>query len=498
MPLPQIHSNVTQAIDVRLRFQWDGVNWTEETANLISANGALETTPANEAYQGGKQVIQQMTIVLANEAGRYSPYNLQSPLYPHIGGGGGYRTKCQVELRVGGNDWESLFVGYTKIPKDQVHTGRTTLTVWDAGEFLRQRRSTTILRDTLEHELVIYYLELAGLVDGFDFISPTYAATYSLEATIAYSGVVVPYSWLDDEPIWDELVDIAQASGARVYLNRNGRVHFEKAWRWASPYTPVVALSVSNYAELDPVYDDKAFYDEFVVSYSPRVPGAPGTELWKLSANKLILPGKSELIEAKFRTPALSVDSPVVNKSYYLRGLDGTDLSGQCSLSVTAYAQMARVTVTNNASKPVILGNVALYGTPLIGQPSEQVKRTAPNPIYNRQLPVRDNPYLVSKLQAESVADTLRWWYGGRKLVITAKGLRGDPTLRLGQAVQVSAPNLAVNAILVKITQAITVTGKDTIRYSQDLTLLEDVFATASGYFVVGQDVLGTAKTLWI
>lgn len=496
--MPAILQGISRTLDVKVSFQWDGESWTDETGNLLKISGALETLPFNEAFQVGRQLIQQMSVTLANNGQRYSIYNTSSPIYSLISDAKTYRRKCKIEMQEDGGSWEPFFVGFIKLPKETVHSAQVTFTVWDAGEFLRQRRSTQIYLDLAEHELVCLYLQLAGLVDGADFISPTYAAANDVTATIDYSSTTVPYSWLDDEQIWDELVDVAQASGARIYINRDGMVYFEKAHHWATPYTPAIEIAVSDYAELEPTYDDKTFYDEVLVGYAPRVPGDDAIELWRLTRSKMILAGKTETIEARLRYPALSVNPPVVNTDYYLRSLTGADLSGDCTVALTYYAQQVKIVVTNSSSRTVSLGNFVLKGRPLIGQPSEQVRREIDSPEHSRRLEVRDNPYLMSEGQATSVADTLKWWCEVPKLVVNTGKMRGIPTLRLGQAATVTGPNLALDGIITRISSTLTVEGIDKIKFVQDLTLLQNVFASTNGYFIIGVDHLGDTREVWI
>lgn len=485
-------------IDVKVSFQWDGANWVDETTNLIKISGNLETVQFNEAFQVGRQVIQQMTITLANADQRYSFYNNNSPLYAYIVNAGTYRKRCKIEIQEEGGAWQAFFLGYIKIPKESLHNAQIVFNVWDAGEFLRQRYSTAIYLDKLEHEIVVTYLQLAGLVDGTDFVSPEYAAAHGVDATIDYSSIVVPYSWLDDEQIWDELVDIAQASGARIYVGKDGRIYYEKAWRWAAPYLPAVAITVSGYGELSPSYDDKTFYDEVLVGYAPRVPGETDYELWKMQHNKLILPGATENISARLRYPALSINPPVANTDYYLRSLGGADLSGSCTVAITYYAQQVKIDVTNNSAQSVTLGNFTLKGQPLVGQPSEQVRREIESPEHARRLEVRDNPYLMSEAQATSVAETLKWWCKIPKVLIQTGKMMGDPSIRLGQKATVSGPNLIFSGIIVRIVNTIDVPKKNVIKFSQDLTVIQNVFAPANDYFILGTDTLGSNKALWV
>lgn len=489
---PPIASIATvREIDVRVQFQWDGTNWTDETQNLLSVSGALETTPLNETYFAGKQTMQQATIMLANRERRYSVKNTSGPLYTYLQGNKVYRKKCKIEVW-DNSAWQMVFLGYVKrVPSEDPITSRVTFSIWDVGEVARARRSTPMLRDLPEHEVVAHYLELTGLVDGTDFVSQAYAATNSVPATIDFSTVLLPHSWLDDEPVWDELVDIASASGSRIYASPEGVVYFEKGWRWS---TPAVGETITKamYTGYSEQIDDKGFFDKVTVGFAPRVPGA-SQELWSLSDNRIIQPGETEEIEARLRYAAISVEPPT---GYYLRTLSGADATSSCTVGPITYnAQLVTISITNNSSQAVLLGNLKLTGQPLVGQPSEQVKATVSEIEYNRPMEVRDNPYMQSKAQADTVKEFLKWWYSSLKTVYQLQKMRGVPTRRLMQRVTIETLYGNVDAIITRIAWNIQVT-KNSISYTQDISAIENVFQNDS-YFVVGVDTLGTAKMLW-
>lgn len=502
--VPIAATSITRQLDVRIRFQWDGSAWSDESNNLLSASGALETIPPNEAYHGGRQIIQQATIVLVNADRRYSADNTASPLHTYLQDNNVYRRKCKIEVWEGGT-WYIIFLGYIKrIPKDATLANQVTFTLWDVGEIARARKSTEVLRDWLEHDIVKYYLELAGLVDGVDFISPDYASAHSVTATIDYSDTIVPYSWLDDEPVWDELIDLANASGSKIYVNRDGMIYFERGWRWSQPYF-TETLALSDYGDSDAVVDDKGFYDKVTVGYTPRLPGEATTELWSLSPNKLIAPGATETIEARLRYPALSFQAPELNTKtgYYLRGLTGRDLSASCDFGpIQYYAQQVNIPVTNNASESVILGKLKLRGQPLLGQPSEQTKGDIGTVQYDKTLEIRDNPYVQSQIQAENIRDFVTWWYKSIKTTYAIKKARGKPTRRLMQRIALETTTGDVDVIVTRIGWNIQV-STDLISYTHEMTAIKDVFGSGSdgggsGYFVLGTDTLGGNKPLWV
>jgi hypothetical protein len=489
-------------IDVAVAFKWNGTDWTDESTNFMSASGAQEFAPPSEAFQSSRQVIQQCQIILANKDLRYFIRNASSPIYAYISNGQLYQTPCRIQAMMDGATWHNVFVGYIKLPQYDYVRNTVTFTVWDIGEILKQKFSTTMLVNYLEHDVVVYYLELAGLVDGTDFVSPDYAeANPGTDATIEYSTTPIPYSWLDDEAIWGELVDLAQSSGARVFVDRDGVVHYEKASLWAVgyAYTPEVIALMASFT---PEYDDKAFFDAIMVEYTERVPGPSNEELWKLTKPKVIQAGKTENIIARFKYPAIVVDSLVANDTYYLTTIDGQDVTGSVTMSMTAYAQQASLSINNTTGAAIVLSQASITGQGIHGQPTEQHLKEIDTPVYGRRLDIRGNPYLQTRLQAEGVAEFVNWWYEELKATYKVTNLPGDPTRQLGKRVEiawvdtVNHASLSEFTIIMRVDWQISINKAGGIAYAQNLTCMEDTFADGN-YFVIGTSTLSGSDVLW-
>ena len=483
-----------RSVVVQAQFQWDGASWTDESDYFVTAKGSLEYLPPNEAYQSNKAVIQQMTVTLANTNWRFSEDNPSGPLYPYRNTGGVYHRKCRVLCTIDTRPTQTIFIGYIKGTQEDVKRNQMTFTVWDVGEILRQKLSTTMLKGLLEHEVVANFLTLAGLQDGNDFISPAYAASHGVTATLDYSADPIDYAWLDDEPVFDELVDVAQAAGARLYVTKEGMVRFEKGWQWTRPAT-VETVSQETYQDFAPEVDDKAFYDEVQVAYTSRSPGNSQDEIWKLDQSRSIYPGKTETINARFNYPAVDVVVPQPNVHYFLRTPSGQDMTGSVTVNIQIYAQQAIFTITNTSNSLVIFSQGRITGVPLVGRPAEQVKKKFGTTPYNRRLEVRDNPYVQTKMQAEAIATFLAWWYSVVKKSYTIKGLRGDPNRGLGTRLLIYGDtNRTYPGIVIKVDWRINVVN-NAFAYLQDVKLVQNVFST--DYFVIGVDSLGGPKKVW-
>lgn len=491
----------TRTIDVRVQVQWAGGNplddqtWTNETPYFISASGKLQLLPGFDHYANNRVSSQQMSLLFSNQGYRYSPHIAGSQAALYAATGGIYHKRVRIQVRVNSGAWQYVFSGFAKWIKEDYKGNTVTITVHDVSESMRSKHSTPALRNYREHELIAYYMTLAGLVDGVDFISPAYDANH---ATLDYSSVKIPYSWLDDEEIWQELGDVAQASSGRIFVGRDGRVNFWKMWRWSSDDTPEI-IRMGQYSDISPVWDDKAFYDEIVVDYAERAVGGPGTEVWELRKSRIVNAGQTEIIEARVDSPTVAYQAPVNNEDYAIRSLGGDDASAGVTINYAWGAQLTKISITNNLGYPVMVAKFTLKGSPLVGSSSEQHTEKLQTPFIDRRLDVRGNPYMQTKSQAELAAKMWAWWYREPKPLFSISGVRGEATRNLGDRLSVETHGTVITGPIIEISWNIGVTKKDGLAYTESYVILDGSrFAAANGYLIIDQDVApGSGKVLW-
>lgn len=511
MAIPEsTNSQIFRTIDMQVLIAWNGVNYVDETTYVISVDGALELVPSQDVLQGGNQVIQQCTIQLSNTDFRFSPWNTDGPYFAYIAKPAYYRKPVRVSVRENNAPaWTRIFTGFAKFPEESYSQGTISLTVSDLGEMMRKKRTTTAVTGYFEHELVIKYLhDVGGLIDGVDYISPAWADSHQVTATIDRSNIVVDMSWLDDESIWDELVDVGQASGSRIYVDKNGMVRFEKGWGWFVDRGVVETLGIGHVSEIAPQYKDTDFFEEIVVEYSPRWVGGEAI-IYSLEKAFIIHPGETEDLIMRFQWPVMS--QPVFTKGTTYRFLvaDGTDVSAQIpSQNVVEVwgAQQLKITVTNNSNDLIYIPTFDLKAMPILGGPSNQVERVITASETGKRLEIRGNPYIQTKEQAQAVCDFLAWWYVTPKLTVVLSKIRGVASRDLGQRVTVvdnvdpTYAYIDFTGIVTKIDFSLRVNSDTgTLRFEQDLTLLEDIFMDDDmNWFVIHVHSWGDATTmLW-
>jgi hypothetical protein len=491
---------VTRDIDIRLQVQWDGgdplndATWTNETPYFKSASGNLSLLPGFEHYANNKVQSQEMTVLLANYGNRYSAHVAGSLAAAYASTGGFYHKRVRMQVKENSGAWMNVFSGYAKSVNEDTIKSTVAVTVFDVSEAMRSKHNTLILRDYREHELLAHYMTLAGLTDGVDFISPAYSAA---SATLDFSSTKVPYSWLDNEEIWQELGEVAQAGSGRIFVNRDGRVCFWKMWRWAGDATPEI-IRFGQYNDISPVWDDRSFYDEITVDYADRTPGEPEYDVWTLARAKMINPGATEEIEARTDSPVLEYQTPVANDHYAIIFLGGNDATGSITPTYEWGAQLTKITITNPLSVPVVVAKFTLRGTPLVGSSTEQHSETLETPYTDRRLDVRGNPYIQSKWQAELAAQMWAWWYREPKPMFEISGVRGSAARNLGDRLIVETQGVTVAGPIIKIGWRIAVTKTGGLAYSENYTILDDSrLSGVNNYFIVGETVPVSGKVLW-
>jgi hypothetical protein len=483
---------IVRNISYTLEIQWDGSSWTNESQYLMSLSGAFELVKPSESFLNGRPIIGEHQVILWNEGSRFSDYNSGSPLYAHITNGSYERKKVRLSITIEGVT-SSVFKGQIKRIDESFVERTVTIVCRDPLEWLKTKVSSTMILNEPAHEVIARYLSDAGLEDGTDFVSVA-SGTPQNPATIDFFTQVIPYVWLDDEAIWDELAEVVRSLGGRVQMRSDGKVYVEADWRWSmEPYTPVVTFTLSNAGDILPSFIDKEHADEIIVEYSERVMGSTDAELWKLPKAVYVYPGKVEVIEARFQWPAVVVSAPA---DYSLVDITGKDLSASgASLTMQAYGQRAILTLTNNSTSVCVLAVLKLRGTPLLGLPSQQIKLRDNALAYSLTLEERSNFYIQTRAQAQALANVLQWLNSSRKRLYTISKIQGNPSYEPGKRVAISAGLLNVAGIIVYAGYQ-GKTGESGSSFTQTLRTIEDEFQKS--LFIIGSSSLtGNTRVYW-
>jgi hypothetical protein len=431
-----------RTIGCKVWFDWDfnGV-YTEETSNLVEASGEMRLSPAEQSISGSQGMVDQCTIELRNASGRYSPLNTSGALYAYTQNGGAYHVPMYVETMIDGSTYTRLFTGVTKLPRE---TGKT----WDGIPtvrfdcrsndelYLQKRMSTTQTGLVQRNE--------DGFTEG-QIIDAFLTAAGATPLDIEYGLVTLPWSYMDDESVIEEVWAIAAASLGRFYTNADGDFVYENSFHWltAPHVTSQQTYTNADWQRLEAFYDDTDLYDTVTVEYSGREPDAVGL-LWEPDDPVQVPAGATINMVANYSQGAFSI----VGVTYKAHSNGGVDLTSDVTVNVTYSAQRAAVQIVNaNATLAATVFPLQITGRPLRGGPSAEETRDSTthgtNATYfasrgSRTRSVRGNFYIQTRAQAGMVAQFLLDRHEHPRLVYRMTGALGDAERRPGDRITVN------------------------------------------------------------
>lgn len=464
--------------------------WTNETAALVSSSGSLTIIPPGEALVSSGSTS-RLTVILNNTAQRYSWQRSDKPLYANIGNAGGL-SGIKIRLWQGytvsaSPEYVCIFAGFIADWREQTSAGQVTLDCFDRGwRWLQDKRSLPVYEHLRADEWIVQLCTEIGLGAG----------NRNLDTGLYQ----IPYCWLDDESVIEEMRSVAASEGGLVYFDQPGILQFQNALNWAARAS-VWTFDEGEYQLSDPTMNSDALATEIISEWSGRYEGPQG-EIYTLDSYKWIQPGTAEVWTARFRQAAIEVFQPDSEDPY----TDFTAISTGGALmndDVTIVAsgifgQQCTITATNtNTTWAAQLQHLTLRGRPLLGGPAEQEKITvSPSPLtdHERTRSVRGNPYVQTATQARAVGNALADRLKRIRPTWQLSGIAGVPQLELTDVItfkddrQLGSGN-SVDAIVIGLDWTCSGNGYlQTVR-AYDVT---DLLAY-DNYFIIGTTALGGA-----
>ena len=499
----------SRRLAVRFRCDWgeDGFGsenlWTNESAYVLSVRGSMEAIGMRRPISAvGRGVVNVVYVVCQNpeDSGgysgfRFSPSNTNGSLYADIGEGAVNMKRADLAMGIhDGVDFEYLLQisGYIVDLQENYKARTVTFEIRDrAADAVLTRASTALQTEKKASE---YMVTLSALFDR-DAVG---GGDQEFDDGLA----AVPYYWLEDENVWDEMGDVAEAHLGRIWFDKDGDLHFDDGAHfvkantdsWDDPTTSQATFTTSTFAECNPQYKFDSIYNHIIVEYQPRYQGYVQS-IFTSSDTIIVQPGESDKVyHAKFHYPATSVTTPVASTDYNAVTPGGIALTPTVTINNT-YAASAELYLTNNdANYPCYFTQFGMRGSPLLTQ--EPVKYEASDATsiadYGRRTwTIRSNPYIQTYRHAQMVADFLLARFKDPVQVIELRGVPARPWLEVGDRV-------TVTETLTDIDEDYWV-GKIQWRwnpkgtYTQDLTLMRiaDMFSVED-YFIIGTSKYGS------
>ena len=485
---------MTRTIAKRLYVAWDMTNWVDESARVISISGENRFTRPTDAGTSSRGQVDRCTIELNNNDGRYSALNSAGALYAYLQDGKAYHAPMYLQVAIDGSTFTTIFTGVIKIPQETTPTSRETASVSlecrSRDELLLALRSSTTISNM---QARTGYTEGQHIQAWLDDASVT---NYTID-----SGVyTVPYAWLDDESILEEIWAIAGACGGRFYADPLGVYTFEDATHWLkSPHTTSQeTLTRADFASFSANYSDADLFNVVTVETSARYVDAPDV-LWTPDETVIVPPSTTKTMTARLRAAAYSIDAP----DFKAATGGGWDITADVSVSATNYVQRAELTIVNsNATHTAYLSPFQLTGKALAGGPTQEESRNSATHGANgafwtatrgtRTKTIRGNAYVQSRGQAASLALFLLNRSEYPRLTYKLGGVPGKPTRKCGDRITVNdtvTMSAGRDAFIVGMAWRINASG-----YVCDIEAMDaaTLFPYAS-YFVIGTNKIGGA-----
>ncbi len=507
-----------------LQIDWDrDGTFTDESSRLVSASGSMRVVRPGDTLAGGLGIVDRAVLILDNYDGRYSPLNTSSHLYSAIQNGGAYQVPVLLSVTSNGST-ARVFLGTAKIPTEVGATSKRHPTVRldcrsRADTILQKRASTTLAsfvgyydNGASEEEIIRDWLKAAGLTDGTDFVSQSYAmANPTYTATLDPGMFVIPWAWLDEESVLEDVWKLAAACGGLFYFSPDdvstapsspkGSFRYVNMGAWALETTYTEALGKGDFKALTPRYEDRDLYNAVTVEVSPRDIYDTDT-IWEADTVISVSPSSTQTVTAQLGKPAYSISS--VTFTAITAG--GKDISSDVSVSYTAYAQRLELSITNsNSTQSANLVSLTVTGKPVVGSRNIEVKKESSDSFWSgrvgRSRFFRNNEYVQTEGQGNALAEFMRDRHETPTLSYVVAGVfPGRPQRRLGDRIQITDADVMTTAREAYITGIDWRLGRGGFEQDYHCVDAEGLYPYLKpfdtyGYFVIGTNKLGNTTT---
>ena len=493
--------------DIRYQvfFDWDrDGTFTSEDDYFISARGTHRLAPPGQSITATSGQVAQCTIIMDNSTGRFSSFNTGGALYSYIQSGKTYHVPVIVQISVepagsASATYNRVFTGVARVPFEVTLTTDQAQTItFDCRgneEVLLNKRTRTPQADfkayrdngATEGEFMTDVLTDAGIDAG--------------DQEIDDGLFSIPFPWIENESIVENLWQLAAMCGGRFYCNKAGEYCYENATHWLTAAVHTTSQQSytrgTGFGSLELVWDETELAQEISVSYTERDIGQAGS-IYD-SPNLQVGAGQEKTIYADFSSPVYEI-----TEFAYTAGTNGgVDLSADVTVTPTHYAQSSKLVVEN--ANATTQANVRIKIT---GKPVEdgETKTIAPESVdsfwsdkIGRTRKVSGNRWVQSEGQADMLAQLMRARQDAPTLVAKMKKCSGFSARTLGDRITITDDELdlaATQFYITNISWSYSAKG-----YIQELDCIRcsDMFpheSTSPGYFQIGVSKLGAADAL--
>jgi hypothetical protein len=259
------------------------------------------------------------------------------------------------------------------------------------------------------------------------------AGSYSGAAfyySLAQAPIAPAYSWVAGEDGWLEALRCVRATGGQLYQRPDGVICY------VSPLTiaggsSVWTLTSASYASVERRSTARDVVSSFNCTYVPRVV-AGMTEIISDTNVRVVAVGATITVELEPQYPFTSLQTASGGTQLLADAISATCYDGTIPAQGSGYthtlsysAQHITLTITNAGALPFVIEKITLRGTPLVPTEAGTVTLGSGNPTQS----IEDNPLIQSRSHAQRLARMALAFYGTARPIITASGVRYDPTI---------------------------------------------------------------------
>ena len=429
---------MSRTITPKVLIAWDGTSYVDETVNFVSASGSAKITAPGNSIVSPKGTVDNMTVVLYNRDRRYSPLNTSSALYGYIKNGGAYHRPIRFEVSITDGAFTRVFTGVIKIPVEGTPTpkqeGTVSIECRSMDELLLQLKISTTgpaLQAGADNPVTEKEI-ITNLLTHPDVNFTNYA--------IDNGFFTIPYFWMDDESVMEEIWAIAAACGGVVFTEPDGRLVYKNFQYWVTGYNQVKVktFSRSDFTDLKIKWTDDDLYSAATVEASPRSLGE-NSVLWEPDEDITVPANGTREVLARLRQAAYFIDEV----SYQPVTSAGGSLLSYVNVVPTIFAQRVKLVFTNtHPTQAANIQTLQIKGIPVVGTPTIEETVESTDAFWTtrkgRTRTLRNNVYVQSRAHARGLAEFLVNASEKPKVMYTIVNTPGNPAYSVGKLIGIT------------------------------------------------------------
>lgn len=398
---------------LKVEIEWTATNWTDESAYAISATGHSEIM---EPYAGllslGTARLATASVVMQNASKRYSVKVAGTQAATNGIRGKGIRISAGYA-----SEYVRVFTGRIMDCTAPETEETATLICHDMGSDPKRQNYTSAMYHN--DEMITWMGRLrawAGLMHSFE-----------------ESVHVIPYAYVDDDELLDEMRKVAASEAGVLFFDADGTLRYWNAYHWVGA-TSVASYDRSDFVELTPQLGYDNIYNIIAVTYEPQQKGRAGV-VYSLKRPVAVPRGGTAELTINFTKPLAEF------VGYDMAAVDGG--GNDMTASVTALpvlpdgAQRWTVTFTNaDTVRAAWVTRFDVIGYPVDKRQAETfVEDASAVGETDRRYDLPANPYVQTDYQARFLARLLAQRLKQVRAVYRSDGMSGNPLLELGDVV---------------------------------------------------------------